>query len=79
MVKPVATIGVFPTVSAAFPQDSPNLRRVSRSETLRYQLLVEKALTLPSNLQGLYPCDFDGDRLDYKATMKLLKTFSQFR
>lgn len=42
-------------------------------------LLVEKGVTLPSNLQGLYRCDFDGDRLDYEATMKLLKTFSQFR
>ena len=42
-------------------------------------LLVEKAVTLPSNLQGLYRCDFEGDRLDYDATMKLLKTFSQFR
>jgi hypothetical protein len=42
-------------------------------------LLVEKGVTLPSNLQGLYRCDFDGDRLDYDATMKLLKTFSQFR
>jgi hypothetical protein len=42
-------------------------------------LLVEKGVSLPSNLQGLYRCDFDGDRLDYDATMKLLKTFSQFR
>lgn len=42
-------------------------------------LLVEKGVTLPTNLQGLYRCDFDGDRLDYEATMKLLKTFSQFR
>ena len=42
-------------------------------------LLVEKGVTLPSNLQGLYRCDFDGDRLDYESTMKLLKTFSQFR
>jgi predicted nucleotide-binding protein len=42
-------------------------------------LLVEKGVTLPSNLQGLYRCDFEGDRLDYDATMKLLKTFSQFR
>lgn len=42
-------------------------------------LLVEKGLTLPSNLQGLYRCDFDGDKLDYESTMKLLKTFSQFR
>jgi hypothetical protein len=42
-------------------------------------LLVEKGVTLPSNLQGLYRCEFEGDRLDYDATMKLLKTFSQFR
>lgn len=42
-------------------------------------LLVEKGVPLPSNLQGLYRCDFDGDRLEYEATMKLLKTFSQFR
>lgn len=42
-------------------------------------LLVEKGVSLPSNLQGLYRCDFEGDRLEYEATMKLLKTFSQFR
>jgi predicted nucleotide-binding protein len=42
-------------------------------------LLVEKGVTLPSNLQGLYRCEFEGDRLEYDATMKLLKTFSQFR
>ena len=42
-------------------------------------LLVERGLPLPSNLQGLYRCDFEGERLDYDATMKLLKTFSQFR
>ena len=42
-------------------------------------LLVEKGVTLPSNLQGLYRCDFAGDRLDYESTMKILKTFNQFR
>jgi predicted nucleotide-binding protein len=42
-------------------------------------LLVEKGVTLPSNLQGLYRCEFEGGKLDYEATMKLLKTFSQFR
>jgi hypothetical protein len=42
-------------------------------------LLVEKGIALPSNLQGLYRCDFEGGQLDYEATMKLLKTFSQFR
>jgi hypothetical protein len=43
----------------------------------RVILLVEKGLGLPSNLQGLYRCDYDGDKLDYEATMKLLKTFNQ--
>jgi hypothetical protein len=42
-------------------------------------LLVETGVKLPSNLQGLYRCDFDGTRLEYEATMKLLKTFTQFR
>src|SRR5262249_15973603 len=42
-------------------------------------LLVERGVSLPSNLQGLYRCDFEGDKLEYEATMKLLKTFSQFR
>jgi predicted nucleotide-binding protein len=42
-------------------------------------LLVERGVPLPSNLQGLYRCDFEGDKLEYDSTMKLLKTFSQFR
>jgi predicted nucleotide-binding protein with TIR-like domain len=42
-------------------------------------LLVERGVTLPSNLQGLYRCEFEGDKLEYDSTMKLLKTFSQFR
>jgi predicted nucleotide-binding protein len=42
-------------------------------------LLVERGVALPSNLQGLYRCEFEGDKLDYDSTMKLLKTFSQFR
>jgi predicted nucleotide-binding protein len=42
-------------------------------------LLVEKGVILPSNLQGLYRCDYAGSSLDHEATMKLLKTFSQFR
>lgn len=42
-------------------------------------LLVQKGVQLPSNLQGLYRCEYEGDRLDYDATMKLLKTFNQFR
>lgn len=42
-------------------------------------LLVERGVTLPSNLQGLYRCEFEGNKLDYESTMKLLKTFNQFR
>jgi predicted nucleotide-binding protein len=44
-----------------------------------FVLLVQKGVTLPTNLQGLYRCDYEGDKLDYDATMKLLKTFNQFR
>jgi hypothetical protein len=42
-------------------------------------LLVPKGLHLPSNLQGLYLCEYEGDSLDYEATMKLLKAFNDFR
>lgn len=42
-------------------------------------LLVPEGLKLPSNLQGLYRCDYQGDSLDYDATMKLLKAFNDFR
>jgi predicted nucleotide-binding protein len=42
-------------------------------------LLVEKGVTLPSNLQGLYQVRYDGDKLDYDSTMKLLKAFNDFK
>lgn len=42
-------------------------------------LLVQKGTHLPSNLQGLYRCDYEGDKLDYEATMKLLKAFNEFK
>jgi hypothetical protein len=42
-------------------------------------LLVENGVTLPSNLQGLYEVRYAGDKLDYEATMKLLKAFNDFR
>lgn len=45
----------------------------------RVILLVQKGVDLPSNLQGLYRCEYEGDKLDYEATMKLLKTFNEFR
>lgn len=40
-------------------------------------LLVEKGTQLPSNLQGLYRCEYEGKKLDYASTMKLLKTFNE--
>ena len=45
----------------------------------RFILLVEKGVTLPSNLQGLYEVRFEGSKLDYEATMKLLKAFNEFK
>lgn len=42
-------------------------------------LLVQKDVHLPSNLQGLYRCNYEGEKLDYEATMKLLKAFNEFR
>jgi len=42
-------------------------------------LLVEKGVTLPSNLQGLYEVRYEGTTLDYEATMKLLKAFNDFK
>jgi predicted nucleotide-binding protein len=45
----------------------------------KFILLVQKGLHLPSNLSGLYCCYYEGDKLDYDATMKLLKAFGEFR
>jgi len=42
-------------------------------------LLVEKGVTLPTNLLGLYEVRYEGDKLDYESTMKLLKAFNDFR
>lgn len=36
----------------------------------KFILLVEKDMTLPSNLQGLYEVRYTGTKLDYDATMK---------
>ena len=44
----------------------------------KFVLLVEEGLRLPSNLQGLYECRYEGDELNMPATMKLLKAFSEF-
>ncbi|MEJ1961585.1 MAG: TIR domain-containing protein [Gammaproteobacteria bacterium] len=45
----------------------------------KFILLVEKGATLPSNLQGLYEVRYEGGKLDYDSTMRLLKAFNDFR
>lgn len=45
----------------------------------KFILLVERGATLPSNLQGLYEVRYEGDKLDYDATMRLLRAFNDFR
>ncbi len=45
----------------------------------RVILLVDKRLSLPSNLQGLYRCEYEGEELDSGAVTKLQKGLLQFR
>jgi predicted nucleotide-binding protein len=45
----------------------------------RFILLVEKGVKLPTNLSGLYEVRYEGDKLDYEATMKLLKALSRLK
>ena len=45
----------------------------------RVILLCKKGTLLPSNLQGLYRCEYEGNQLDYASTMKLLKTMQELR
>lgn len=42
-------------------------------------LLAERGVQLPSNLQGLFLCYYEGDRLDGDATMRLLEGLSKFQ
>lgn len=42
-------------------------------------LLVDKRIKLPSNLQGLYRCEYKGDELTFNTAMKLQKALSEFR
>lgn len=45
----------------------------------RVILLWDKRLPVPSNLQGLYRCEFEGDEIGWDAGMKLMKALSKFR
>lgn len=42
-------------------------------------ILADKRVELPSNLQGLYRCEYEGDELTFNTAMKLQKTLSEFR
>ena len=44
----------------------------------KFVLLVEEGVTLPSNLQGLYECRYDGAELSADAMLKLLKALNEF-
>lgn len=45
----------------------------------RVILLVDRRVTLPSNLQGLYRCEYEGDALDWETGLKLQETLTKFR
>lgn len=45
----------------------------------RVVLLWDKRLPVPSNLQGLYRCEFEGNDLSWGAGMKLMKAIKGFK
>ena len=45
----------------------------------RVVLVWDKRLPIPSNLQGLYRCEFEGNELSWGAGMKLMKAVNQFK
>lgn len=45
----------------------------------RVVLLWEKGMPVPSNLQGLYRCEFEGKELGWASGMKLMKAIKEFR
>jgi len=45
----------------------------------RIVLLWDRRLPVPSNLQGLYRCEFEGEELSWSAGMKLMKAIQGFK
>lgn len=45
----------------------------------RVVLLWDRRLPVPSNLQGLYRCEYEGDELNWSAGMKLMKAIKGFK
>ncbi len=42
-------------------------------------LVWDKRLPVPSNVQGLYRCEFEGDEFSWSAGMKLMKAIREFK
>ena len=42
-------------------------------------LVWDKRIPIPSNLQGLYRCEFEGNELTWSAGMKLMKAVNKFK
>jgi len=47
--------------------------------TKKVILLVDKRIELPSNLQGLYKCEYEGEELPFSLFGKLSKALKGFR
>lgn len=45
----------------------------------RVVLLTDRRVPLPSNLQGLYRCEYEGDELSFSTSIKLQKALAGFR
>ena len=45
----------------------------------RVALVWDRRIPVPSNLQGLYRCEFEGKELSWSAGMKLLKAVKEFK
>jgi predicted nucleotide-binding protein len=45
----------------------------------RVVLLWDKRIAVPSNMQGLYRSEFEGDELSWSAGMKLMKAIQGFK
>lgn len=42
-------------------------------------LIWDRRINIPSNLQGIYRCEFEGDELTWTAGMKLMKAVNKFK
>ena len=42
-------------------------------------LVWDKRISIPSNLQGLYRCEYTGDELSWGTGMKLMKALNEFK